>query len=71
MKAPETLVVRGSDGTRTRILKAAMELFGRDGFDATTVRAIGERCELTDPALYYYFKSKRAVLDALCLRHSS
>lgn len=65
MKAPETLVVRGSDGTRTRILKAAMELFGRDGFDATTVRAIGERCELTDPALYYYFKSKRAVLDAL------
>lgn len=59
------LGVRGKDETRGRILKAAMELFGRDGFDSTTVRAIAERCELTDPALYYYFKTKRDILLAL------
>lgn len=57
--------VRGNEETRKRILKAAMELFGRDGFDDTTVRAIAERSGLTDPALYYYFKTKRDILDAL------
>lgn len=65
MTAPPAMAVRGNDATRKRILRAAMELFGRDGFDATTVRAIAERCELTDPLLYYYFKSKRDVLTAL------
>ncbi|MBA4179068.1 MAG: hypothetical protein C0506_00620 [Anaerolinea sp.] len=42
-----------------------MELFGRDGFDRTTVRAIAERCGISDPALYYHFKTKRAILTAL------
>ncbi len=60
--APAT---RGNDATRKRILQAAMELFGRDGFDATTVRAIALRCNLTDPALYYYFETKRDILTAL------
>lgn len=56
---------RGRDETRQRILAAALELFGRDGFENTTVRAIARRCGLTDPALYYYFKTKREILDAL------
>ena len=65
MTVPPPLGARGKDETRGRILKAAMELFGRDGFDSTTVRAIAERCDLTDPALYYYFKTKRDILLAL------
>ncbi len=56
---------RRGDHTRRRILDAAMELFGRDGFDRTTVRSIARACGLTDAALYYYFSSKRAILDAL------
>lgn len=56
---------RGRDATRQSILRAALELFARDGFEATTVRAIARRCGLTDAALYYYFKSKRQILDAL------
>ena len=60
-----SVATRGNDATRKRILAAAMELFGRDGFHDTTVRAIAERCELTDPALYYYFKTKRDILTAL------
>lgn len=53
------------DHTRTRILEAAAELFGRDGFDQTTVRGIAQRCGLTDAALYYYFPSKRSILTTL------
>ncbi|MEO6398737.1 MAG: helix-turn-helix domain-containing protein [Tepidiformaceae bacterium] len=65
MSAPAGVPIRRNDRTRKRILQAAMELFGRDGFDGTSVRAIAERCALTDPAVYYYFKSKRAILDEL------
>lgn len=56
---------RGRDETRARILQAALELFARDGFDDTTVRAIAARVGLTDAAIFYYFPSKRHVLDAL------
>ena len=56
---------RGSDETRLRILRAALELFSRDGFDATTVRAIARRCEISDAAVFYYFTSKQQLLDAL------
>jgi AcrR family transcriptional regulator len=56
---------RSRDHTRTRILDAATELFGRDGFDKTTVRAIARCCGITDAALYYHFPSKRAILTSL------
>lgn len=56
---------RGRSATRSRILEAAMELFSTNGVDATSIRAIAERCGLTDPAVYYYFPSKTALLDAL------
>lgn len=56
---------RGRDETRARILQAALELFARNGFDDTTVRAIATRCGLTDAAIFYYFPSKRHVLDSL------
>jgi AcrR family transcriptional regulator len=53
------------ESTRNRILAVALELFGRNGFDRTTVRAIAARCGMSDAALYYHFSSKRAILDAL------
>lgn len=56
---------RGRDETRRRILEAALELFARDGFDNTTVRAVAARSGVTDAAVFYYFPSKRNLLDAL------
>lgn len=53
------------DDTRRRIIDGAQELFGRDGFDGTTVRQIANRVGLTDAALYYHFKSKREILEAI------
>ncbi len=53
------------DDTRARILAAAMEAFARDGFDGTTVRAIARRCGLSDAGIFYYFPTKRHLLEAL------
>jgi len=56
---------RGGDETRQRILEAARKLFGRRGFDTTTVREIADEVGITDGALYYHFRSKREILNAL------
>lgn len=49
---------RDAEATRRALLEAAQALFGQRGFDATTVREIGERAAV-DPALIArYFGSK-------------
>ncbi len=48
-----------------RILAAAMELFGTQGFEATSIRQIANRCGLTDAAVLYHFGSKRRILAAV------
>ena len=55
----------GAERTRLRILEAALALFSERGFSATTVKAIGARCGLTDAALYYHFHSKTEILESL------
>lgn len=54
-----------SGQTRARIQAAALDLFARDGFENTTVKAIAERVGLKDGTLYYYFRSKRDLLNSL------
>lgn len=56
---------RGKEETRARILLAARDCFARIGFDRTTVKMIARACGLTDAAIYYYFPSKRHLLDAV------
>jgi AcrR family transcriptional regulator len=53
-----------SDETRTRILAAAIDLFRRQGFDATTMREIAAAAEVATGAAYYYFDSKDAIVLA-------
>lgn len=53
------------DETRARILAVAMDAFARDGFDGTSVRSIASRCGLSDAAVFYYFPTKRHLLEAL------
>lgn len=54
----------GSD-TRARILDAALELFSEHGFDGTTLQQIADRLGFTKAALYYHFRSKDDLLQAL------
>ena len=48
--------------TRERILEVALELFGRQGYEGTSIRDIAERMELTKAAVYYHFPSKEDLL---------
>lgn len=45
-----------------RIIASAVELFGEQGFDATTVQQVVDRAEVTKGALYHYFDSKHDLL---------
>ena len=50
--------------SRSRLLQAAVEIFERKGYAATSVREIVEHAGVTKPALYYHFRSKEGILIA-------
>lgn len=52
-------------GTRERILSTSLTLFAEQGFDGTSLQQIADRLGLTKAALYYHFRSKDDLLDAL------
>jgi len=51
---------RGEE-TRSNILGAALECFGRRGYEATGVAEICKRARVTKGAFYYHFPTKQAV----------
>ena len=51
--------------TRTRIYKAATEIIGERGLEATTMRLIAERANLSPGAAYHYVRSKDELVLGL------
>jgi AcrR family transcriptional regulator len=51
--------------TRARIQRVALELFAEQGYEATSLREIAERLDVTKAALYYHFKSKEDIVASL------
>ncbi len=51
--------------TRDQIIRAAKQLFIREGFDKVTISTIAKAAEVAMPTIYAIFKSKRGVLAAL------
>ena len=51
--------------TRAEIQGVALDLFGRQGYEKTSLREIAERLDITKAALYYHFRSKEDLLRAL------
>jgi AcrR family transcriptional regulator len=49
--------------TRERILRAANDLFGRQGFSRVSMRAVAGAAGVTKPALYYYFRDKESLFE--------
>jgi AcrR family transcriptional regulator len=45
------------------IVDAASELFARDGYEGTSLADVAKAVDLTPKALYYYYDSKRDLLD--------
>jgi len=56
--------------TRQRIVLAALELFGRDGYERTSTRDIAARAEVNAPVLQYYFDGKEGLYSA-CAEYMS
>jgi TetR/AcrR family transcriptional regulator, cholesterol catabolism regulator len=53
--------------TRARLLVAALELFSKNGFDASTMRDLARFAGIKAPAIYNHFKSKEALLGEALL----
>lgn len=47
------------------VIAAALELLNEVGMDSLTTRKLAERLKVQQPALYWHFQNKRALLDAL------
>lgn len=48
--------------TRSRILKSAMRLFARKGFDGTTTKDLAEDAGVAEGTLFRHFVNKKAIL---------
>jgi TetR/AcrR family transcriptional regulator len=51
--------------TRRQLLQAALKSFADRGYAATSVQEIVNAAHVSKPALYYYFKDKAGLFDAL------
>jgi AcrR family transcriptional regulator len=52
-------------GTRQQILQAALRRFAHSGYAAASVQQIVDEAEVSKPALYYYFRDKTGLFQAL------
>ena len=62
-------IAENSLNTEERILEAATHLFALKGYDATGVDEIAKRANVSKPLIYYYFKSKKNILEELIKRY--
>lgn len=52
---------------RLTVMKAAAAVFAEKGFHGASTQEIADRLEMKQGSLYYYFRSKEAALEAVCL----
>lgn len=58
-------VNHSDSATRQHLLQAALSSFADRGYAATSVQEIVDAARVSKPALYYYFKDKAELFDAL------
>jgi AcrR family transcriptional regulator len=56
------------EDAKERIIAAAIEVAGENGWDAVTLDAIAQKVGVTIPALYHYYKNCDALLDEVILK---
>lgn len=61
-------IVKEAEERKSEILDAAGELFAQKGFDGTSTNDILEKVGIARGTLYYHFKSKEEIMDALIER---
>ena len=51
--------------SKAKIISASIQLFSQKGYDATRVSEIAEAAGVAKALIYYYFRSKKEILDYL------
>lgn len=69
MPRPSSARRESSEATRDSLLNHALTLFSERGYAATSVRDIIHAAGVTQPTLYYYFRGKTRLFQALIERH--
>lgn len=57
--------VKAKPGAQERLLEAAMDIFGRDGYEAATTRNIAREAGVNIAAIPYYFSGKEGLYRAV------
>ena len=58
--------------TKEVILHTAIEHFSKFGYESTTLEHIANKCNITKPAIYYHFKDKASLYQAvICSQFST
>ena len=60
-KTKDKRIIKGEE-TKQKILKASIELFAKNGYDATSINEISKKAKLTKSLLYHHFKNKESIL---------
>lgn len=55
------------ESSTATIKRVARDLFSEHGFDATTMQEIADAAGLHKSSLYHHYRSKEALLEAVCL----
>jgi AcrR family transcriptional regulator len=63
-----TRLTRETRRRTAEIIDAAAAVFAARGYDATSTQAIADVLGIRQASLYYYFPSKEAALEQVCLR---
>ncbi|MGE5677914.1 MAG: TetR/AcrR family transcriptional regulator, partial [Pseudomonadota bacterium] len=64
-------IVKEAEERKNEILDAADSLFAQKGFDGTSTNDILEKVGIARGTLYYHFKSKEDIMDALIDRYNT
>ena len=59
------MIERRNNPTRRRILKVALKHFAEYGYPGASIQRIVTDAKITKPTLYYYFRSKAGLYQAL------
>ena len=64
-------IVKEAEERKNEILDEAAALFAKKGYDGTSIGDILEKVGVARGTLYYHFRSKEEILDALVERISN
>jgi AcrR family transcriptional regulator len=67
-RAPTNSRAQRAEQTRRLLLDTAQRLFASQGYDGTSLQMIADDMGVTKAAVYYYFRTKADILEALMSR---